>query len=175
MPELIDGGAQGVSRRVVLRGAGALLPGVILTAAGGGVAAGASVPAAHGAVQGAFSALGYSWPTFASEVQAGEAVSGVVFALTTGGWPLADRRVRFSISSFHAVGRSVWFEASPGRKSVSRLGYLDLDTDESGTVVLDQWLRCGAVSTAAIGAYPVLRAQLVGSETILASARLSVI
>ena len=174
MPELIDSGAQGVSRRVVLRGVGALLPGLVLTVAGGGVPAAASASAAGGAVQGTFSGSGYSWPTVASTVEAGEAVSGVVFTLTEGGRPLADRRVRFSISSFHVVGGSVWFEAAPGQKSVGRLGYLDLDTDGSGTVALDRWLRRGAVSTAAIGAHPVLRAQLVGSETILASARLSV-
>jgi hypothetical protein len=98
-----------------------------------------------------------------------------VFALAADGRPLTAVRVRFSISSFHAVERSVWFEAAPHRKTVLRLGYLDLDTDQSGLVLLDPWLRLGVVSTAAIGARPMLRAQLVGSENILATARLSVI
>lgn len=175
MPESIDVGTHGVSRRVLLRGAGVMVPGLVLATAVGGTAAAASTPAPRGAVQAAFSASGYSWTSLSPGEQAAAPASGVVFELTAGGRPAADRRVRFSISSFDAVAGSIWFEAASGRKSVERRGYLDLDTDASGTVVLDRWLRRGPVSTAAIAARPVLRAQLVGSETILVSARLSVI
>ncbi|MBB5873680.1 hypothetical protein F4553_007114 [Allocatelliglobosispora scoriae] len=177
MPESIDGGTRMVPRRVILRGTGALVPAVILASATGGAAAAASPSAADRTsgdrtVRGAFSAGGYGWP--AAEPRA-RAAAGVTFTLTAGGLPLADRRVRFSLSEFHAAGRSLWFEAAPGPKPARRLGYLDLDTDASGTVLLDRWLRLGAVPTAAIGAHPLLRAQLVGSETLLASARLSVL
>jgi len=172
VPDVIDSGPQGVSRRVVLRGAAALVPGLVLAPTGAGMAAAASVPVPYGSVRGAFSAAGYSWSAGRA---GGDPATDVVFVLTAGGRPLAARRVRFSISSFHAVGRGLWFETAPGRKSVSRLGYLDLDTDDSGTVVLDPWLRRGDVPSAAVGAHPRLRAQLVASEKILASARISVI
>ncbi|WP_144124070.1 hypothetical protein [Catellatospora sichuanensis] len=176
MPESIDGGVREVPRRAVLKGAGALLPGLMLpVVAGGAAAAAASPPPSGGATQGVFSAGGYTWPVAGSPGRTARGVSGVAFTLTAGHLPLAGRRVRFSISEFHAVGRSVWFEAAPGRKPVRRLGYVDLDTDAAGVVQLDPWLRLGAVPTSALGARPVLRAQLVGSETILASARLSVV
>jgi hypothetical protein len=175
VPKSINSGAQGVPRRTLLRGVGALAPGLIMAAAGGSVAAVASGPTAGRAARGTFGAPAYQWSTVASPASEAQAPSGVVFALTAGGLPVTDRRMRFSISSFDEVGRSVWFETSAGPKSVSRLGYLDLDLDASGTVSLDRWLRRGAVPTAAVGARPVLRAQLVGSETILATARLSVV
>jgi hypothetical protein len=172
VPDVIDGGAQGVPRRVLLRVAGALVPGMVLAATGAGVATAASIPAADGDVRGAFTASGYSWSAGRA---AGEPATGVMFALTASGRPLSGRRIRFSISSFHAVGRGLWFEPAPGPKSVSRYGYLDLDPDGSGTVLLDPWLRHGDVPTAAVGAHPMLRAQVVGSDEILASARISVI
>ncbi|MEU8075025.1 hypothetical protein AB0B31_06200 [Catellatospora citrea] len=136
-------------------------------------AAAESRPAPGGAAQGAFSAGGYTWQATGSPGP--QAVSDVVFTLAAGALPLAGRRVRFSISEFHAVGRSVWFEAASGRRPVRRFGHVDLDTDAAGIVRLDPWLRLGAVPTSALGARPVLRAQLVGAETILASARLAVV
>lgn len=178
MPKSSDDDVRRVSRRMLLRGIGAVVPGLVLAAAVDSVAvagASAAVAGAAGTVRGTFSASGYSWPALLPTESAAAAVSGVVFALTADGRPAAGRRVRFCISDFHAVGRSVWFETATGAKSVDRLGYLDLDTDPSGTVALGPWLRRGGVSTAATAARPVLRAQLVGSETILASARLSVI
>ncbi|MBV1851318.1 hypothetical protein [Catellatospora tritici] len=176
MPKVIDDGTHAVSRRAVLHGVGALLPGVALATAGGATAAAAAAPA--GAVHGAFSAAGYTWPTVSGSVRTGAAVSGAVFTLTADGRPLAGRRVRFSISSFHEADRSLWFEAGVGGqrgKAMLRVGYLDLDTDAAGTVALDRWLRRGAVPTAAVGTRPLLRAQLVGSETILAAVRLTVV
>ncbi|BCJ73654.1 hypothetical protein CS0771_31980 [Catellatospora sp. IY07-71] len=168
----IEGRARIVSRRTLLAGACAAVPGLILAT---GTSAQAGESAAGRAVGGRFLSGHYRWPIAAPDAPAGAGVSGVLFLLTEGGQPLAGRRVRFSISAFHTVDRSVWFAAGAQRKAVSRLGYLDLDTDGSGIVALDPWLRRGAVPTAATGAQPVLRAQLVGAETILASARVSVI
>ncbi|WP_155370998.1 hypothetical protein [Catellatospora vulcania] len=162
-----------MSRRVLLQGVGAMVPAVALAAAVEGTAAAAAAPTADGAVRGTFSASGYSWTSQAPGEQG--FASGVVFLCTAGGLPAPGRRVRFSISSFDAVAGSVWFDAGTGRKAMDRRGYLDLDTDAAGTVVLDRWLRRGGVPTTAVAARPVLRAQLVGSEKILASARLSVI
>ncbi|MFE0650014.1 hypothetical protein ACFVZH_15660 [Streptomyces sp. NPDC059534] len=172
----------GPSRRSVLRTAGALLPALVLGFGGGGTAAAAveaGVPRAAGAgaaarVRGAFSAPGYAWPAAGAGGPAGAPATGVVFALTADGRPLAGRRVRFSLGAFHAARPALWFEVSEGRKSAGRHGYLDLDTDAEGTVVLDPWLRHGALPTTATGTHPVVRAQLVGSETLLASAHLSV-
>ncbi|MDV5146758.1 hypothetical protein R1T08_21840 [Streptomyces sp. SBC-4] len=167
MPEWVDGEGRGPSRRSVLRTAGALLPGLVL---GVGVGTGGTASAAATAPRGAFSSPGYTWPAAAAS-EAG----GVVFVLTApDGGPLPGRRVRFSLSSFHAARPGLWFEVSEGRKSPGRYGYLDLDTDAGGTVVLDPWLRHGAAPTAAAGVRPVVRAQLVGSETILATSHLSV-
>lgn len=162
----IDGDGRSVSRRTLLAGAAAAVPGLILAGAAAGAAA-----APGPAIDGTFRATRYTWQTAAPD----ETAAGVVFVLAAAGQPLADRRVRFSISAFHAVDRSVWFTGPAQRKAISRVGYLDLDTDASGTVALDRWLRRGTVPTAATGAHPVLRAQLVGSETILASAHLRVI
>ncbi|WP_017240227.1 hypothetical protein [Streptomyces sp. SS] len=106
----------------------------------------------------------------------------MVFTLTgPNGRPLPGRRVRFSLSAFHTVNPSLWFEvpgasgasgASGGLKSPAQYGYLDLDTDARGTVALDTWLRHGTVPTDAAG--HDLRAQLVGTETILTTTHLSV-
>ncbi|MFE5711381.1 hypothetical protein ACFQ7J_11225 [Streptomyces sp. NPDC056501] len=172
MPEWVDGEGRGPSRRSLLRTAGALLPGLVLGVGGTvGTASAASAPPAAGGTEprGTFSSPGYSWATTTS------ATTGVVFTLTgPDGGPLPGRRVRFSLSSFHTARASLWFEVSEGRKSPGRYGYLDLDTDAGGTVVLDPWLRHGAVPTTASGVRPVLRAQLVGSEAILATSHLSV-
>ncbi|WP_405855110.1 hypothetical protein OG361_19050 [Streptomyces sp. NBC_00090] len=185
MPERVDGEGRGpepgpgMSRRSVLRTAGALLPGLVLGVGAGGTASAASVPeaatAAGSGIRGAFSAPGYGWPATTPRAPAAAPATGVLFVLTSAhGRPLAGRRVRFSLGSFHAARPGLWFEVSEGRKSPGRHGYLDLDTDAQGTVFLDRWLRYGAVPTAAAGARPVVRAQLVGSETILAAAHLSV-
>ncbi|MFB7515445.1 hypothetical protein [Streptomyces sp. NPDC056144] len=173
MPERVDGEGRGPSRRSVLRTAGALLPGLVLGVGGAaGPAVAATAPAtAPGdrAPRGTFSSPSYDWTTASPTGPA----SGVVFTLTgPDGRPLPDRRVRFSLSAFHAVRPSLWFEIAQGSKSPSLHGYLDLDTDARGTVVLDTWLRRGAVPTDAAG--HELRAQLVGTETILTTAHLSV-
>ncbi|KQX09435.1 hypothetical protein ASC82_26305 [Streptomyces sp. Root431] len=173
MPEWVDDGGRGPSRRSLLRTAGALLPGLVLGVAGTGAAA-AGTASAAGAPRGTFSSPGYSWPASGALVSSGAPATGVVFVLTApDGRPLPGRRVRFSLSSFHAVRPSLWFEVSEGRKSPGRYGYLDLDTDAEGAVALAPRLRHGAVPTVAVR--PVLRAQLVGSETILAASDLSVV
>ncbi|MEU5215024.1 hypothetical protein AB0G79_02345 [Streptomyces sp. NPDC020807] len=169
-PEWVDDEARGPSRRSLLRTAGALLPALVPVvggAAGTASAAGApGAPRTTGDPRGAFSAPGFTWTL------AGAPASGVLFALTgTDGLPWAGGRVRFSLSSFHTVRSSLWFEVSEGHKTPERLGYLDLDTDAHGAVLLDRWLRHGDVATAGES---VLRAQLVGTETILATARLTV-
>ncbi|MEU3748087.1 MULTISPECIES: hypothetical protein [Streptomyces] len=174
MPEWVDGEGRVPSRRSVLRTAGALLPGLVLGVGAGGTAGAAS--AAGGGLRGTsgtFSAPGYDWPAARASAPSGAPAAGVVFALAgPDGGPLPGRRVRFSLSSFHTARPSLWFEVSEGRKSPGRYGYLDLDTDAGGTVALTPWLRHGAVPTGA--ADPVLRAQLVGTETILAISHLSV-
>ncbi|WP_314615406.1 hypothetical protein [Streptomyces stackebrandtii] len=178
MPEWVDDGGRGPSRRSLLRTAGALLPGLVLGVAGTGVAA-AGTASAAGAPRGTFSSPGYSWPASGApatgaRASSGAPATGVVFVLTApDGRPLPGRRVRFSLSSFHAVRPSLWFEVPEGRKSPGRYGYLDLDTDAEGAVALAPRLRHGAVPTVAVR--PVLRAQLVGSETILAASDLSVV
>lgn len=164
MPESSDG-PRGVSRRSVLYSAGVLVPGLLLGVHG------ASASAAAPGRQGTFSARAYSWrPADAAGVEA----AGVAFSLTAGGRPMVGCRVRFSISAADAVSGSVWFETSEGLKRPRRHGYVDLDLDANGSVRLDDRLRVGPVPTRDTGAGPVLRAQLVGSETILAVARISV-
>ncbi|MFI7577735.1 hypothetical protein [Micromonospora sp. NPDC049497] len=172
MADLIDRNLPRVSRRAVLRGAGVLVPGVVLATAGGRAASAAGASRLDGAVRGAFSAPVHVWATSAG--RAGRAAPGVVFTLVANSRPLAGRRVRFSISEFHRVDLSVWFEVASGRRSAPRLGHLDLDTDGAGRISLDRWLRSGAVPTSATGAHPVLRAQLVGAEDILAITTLDV-
>ena len=176
MPEWVDGEGRGPSRRSLLRTAGALLPGLVLGVGAGGTAS-ASTPRASGAeVRGAFSSPGYAWRATGAPAASGAPATGVVFVLTApDGSPLPGRRVRFSLSSFHAARPGFWFEVSEGRKSPGRHGYLDLDTAADGTVALDRWLRHSAVPTAATETRPVVRAQLVGSETILAASHLSVL
>ncbi|NUT34614.1 MAG: hypothetical protein HOV79_16240 [Hamadaea sp.] len=160
-----------VSRRTVLAGAAAAVPAMILADGTPAAAGRAAHPTAGPSVRATFLDERYAWPTAAPDA----AAPGVVLVLTAGGLPLTGRRVRFSISAFHAVDRSVWFTGPVQRKAVSRVGYLDLDTDAAGTVTLDRWLRRGAVPTKSTGAHPVLRAQLIGSETVLATVTLSVI
>ncbi|MFB6840961.1 hypothetical protein [Streptomyces sp. NPDC056361] len=171
MPEWVDGEGRGPSRRSLLRTAGALLPALVL-GVGGAAGTGTARAATAAAPQGRFSSPAYGWT--ASE--AGTAASGVVFTLTgPDGRPLPGRRVRFSLSAFHTVRPSLWFEAAAapkGGKSPERYGYMDLDTDARGRVTLDSRLRHGAVPTGAAGLE--LRAQLVGTETLLATSRLSV-
>ncbi|MGW6395209.1 hypothetical protein ACWFR1_32985 [Streptomyces sp. NPDC055103] len=190
MPEWVDGEGRGPSRRSVLRTAGALLPALVLGVGAGGTAS-ASAPRASGTdapasgadarasaadVLGRFSSPGYAWRATEAPAPSGAPAGGVVFTLTApDGGPLPGRRVRFSLSSFHAARPGFWFEVSEGRKSPGRHGYLDLDTDADGTVDLTSWLRHGAVPNAATAARPVVRAQLVGSETILAASHLSVL
>ncbi|MET9671869.1 hypothetical protein ABZY68_02075 [Streptomyces sp. NPDC006482] len=175
MPEWVDGEERGPSRRSLLRTAGALLPALVLGvggAAGTATAAGTPRTAADTAPRGTFSSPGYDW----TAVPGSGAASGVVFTLTgPDGRPLSGRRVRFSLSAFHTVRPSLWFEvdAAPKRlKSPEKYGYMDLDTDARGRVTLGSLLRHGAVPTGAAGLE--LRAQLVGTETILATSRLSV-
>ncbi|WP_329622535.1 hypothetical protein OG357_20545 [Streptomyces sp. NBC_01255] len=183
MPEWVDGEGRGrgLSRRSVLRTAGALLPGLVLGVGVGavGTASAASPPRTSGDadVRGTFSSPGYAWRATGAPGPSGAPATGVLFTLAApDGRPLSGRRVRFSLGSFHAARPGLWFEVSEGRKSPGRHGYLDLDTDAEGTVDLAPWLRHGAVPTAATtGARPVVRAQLVGSETILATADLSVL
>ncbi|MEX0169799.1 hypothetical protein [Streptomyces sp. LMG1-1-1.1] len=167
--ERVDDEARGPSRRSLLRTAGALLPALVLGVGGAaGTASAVGAPRTKGAPQGAFSSPEYAWAA------SGAPASGVLFTLTgPDGLPLPGRRVRFSLSSFHTVRTSLWFEVSEGRKTPDRYGYLDLDTDADGAVLLDPWLRHGDVPTTG-AAEPVLRAQLVGTETILATSRLSV-
>ncbi|MEV0268251.1 hypothetical protein AB0H43_05690 [Hamadaea sp. NPDC050747] len=156
---------RGVPRRAVLYGASALVPGLLLGIDGTG--ASAAVPGPRGR----FSAGDYSWQPADT---AGAQAVGVTFTLTAGGRPMAGQRVRFSISAADSVRASVWFETSAGLKRPRRHGYVDLDLDDAGSVRLDDRLRVGPVPTRNTGADPVLRAQLVGSETILAVARISV-
>ncbi|MFB7592883.1 hypothetical protein [Streptomyces sp. NPDC056169] len=192
MPEWVDGEGRGTpSRRSVLRTVGALLPGLVLGVGAGGTAA-ASTPQVSGGsgasdtsgtsgasgadVRGTFSSPGYAWTASDARTPAGSPAAGVVFTLASpDGRPLPGRRVRFSLSAFHAARPGLWFEVSEGRKSPGRYGYLDLDTDADGTVDLGPWLRHGGVPTAAADPRPVVRAQLVGSETILAASRVSVL
>ncbi|MFB7606005.1 hypothetical protein [Streptomyces gardneri] len=175
MPEWVDGEGRGPSRRSLLRTAGALLPALVLGvggAAGTATAAGSPDRALSADPRGTFSSPGYDWTV----VPGSGAASGVVFTLTgPDGRPLPGRRVRFSLSAFHTVRPSLWFEAAAapkGGKSPERYGYMDLDTDARGRVTLDSRLRHGAVPTGAAGLE--LRAQLVGTETLLATSRLSV-
>lgn len=182
MPEWVDGEGRGrgLSRRSVLRTAGALLPGLVLGVGvgAGGTASAASPPRTSGDTEarGAFSSPQYAWRAADPRGESSAPATGVLFTLTApDGRPLPGRRVRFSLGSFHAARPGLWFEVSEGRKSPGRHGYLDLDTGADGTVDLAPWLRHGAVPTAATGARPVVRAQLVGSETILATSDLAVL
>ncbi|NUR73851.1 MAG: hypothetical protein HOU81_23815 [Hamadaea sp.] len=155
---------RGVSRRAVLYGAGALVPGLLLNVDG------TVAVAAAADLDGGFSAQAYAWrPAEPGGVPA----TGVEFTLLADGRPMAGR-VRFSISSADAVNRSVWFETVDGLKQPRRHGYVDLELDGRGGVRLDDRLRVGPVPTGDTGADPVLRAQLVGSEVLLAVAHLSV-
>ncbi|MFE0700064.1 hypothetical protein [Streptomyces sp. NPDC058872] len=176
MPEQVDGEERGTSRRSVLRTTGALLAGLALGAGAGGTAAAVGAPAPAPGVRGSFGAPGYAWRATGPRARSGATAAGVVFALVShDGRPLPGRRVRFSLSAFQTARPSIWLEVSEGLKSAVPHGYLDLDTHTDGTVVLDPWLRHGAVPTAAVGTRPVLRAQLVGAEAILASTRLDVL
>lgn len=174
MSGLHDVGGRPLARRSILRGVGALVPGLVIAGASAGTARADSASGRAATVHGAFSAPGYGWAATASGAQAGEPAPGVAFALTSDGRPLAGRRVRFSISSFETAQRSVWFEVDPDHAGAPRFGYLDLDVDHDGRVVLDRWLRRGAVPTSTAVRQPVLRAQLVGTETLLADVPLSV-
>ncbi|MFE0644668.1 hypothetical protein ACFW2Y_24115 [Streptomyces sp. NPDC058877] len=174
MPEQVDGEERGTSRRSVLRMTGALLAGLALGAGGAAQAVGAPAPAPG--VRGSFGAPGYAWRATGARARSGATAAGVVFTLVSHhGRPLPGRRVRFSLSAFRTARPSIWLGVSQGLKSAVPHGYLDLDTGTDGTLVLDPWLRHGAVPTAAVGTRPVLRAQLVGSEAILASAHLGVL